>query len=46
MVLKRKVVLVGDSVGKTSLVWRALPESKDQELDKFPPTVPIAQDLL
>ena len=46
MGLKRKVVLVGDSVGKTSLVWRALSESKDQELDKFPPTVLIAQDLL
>ena len=40
------MVLVGDSVGKTSLVWRALAENKDQTLTQFPPTVLIAQDLV
>ena len=43
--MRRKVVLVGDSVGKTSLVWRALAENKGSELEEFPPTVLIAQNL-
>ena len=44
--MKRKVVLVGDSVGKTSLVWRALAENKGLDLEEFPPTVLIAQNLV
>ena len=37
------MVLVGDSCGKTSLVWRAV--HKEEELGTFVPTVLLEQEV-
>ena len=41
--MRGKVVLVGDSCGKTSLVWRAV--HKEEELGTFVPTVLLEQEV-